>query len=992
MKRIINLLAETLALPYSDLFNISDPFAACAEKSKICDHSVEDGKRIIDLDKRLSETASDIAGYINRFLDIPNLTVLQGLIHYVFCGKNIVQCAEQYSGLVFPRWVMNQYYIDQLLKITNLLLTTRNGWAVLKPWDSAPQEDVFHAFDISRNAVINDASFFSPMRIELWNSLLRCFPEDLMLCSYSAVRAKETDNVTQARKDIFHMLLSFGDHIRMSDTLLDGMLEKGMAETHLHAGASRNFGIIWEAMLKDAVAVDRILENNNYALSYKPPIDEKDLLDDALDAAFIRVILAVYLQSGKRSLEEFLQEDILSIRYMPFLCMFARDVVQKGGTALHFSSIYQRGVPFWKESPVKDSFNLFKLLYLPEYMEKSCPVLAERCFLSWSLLYIQNKPEDHFYTALFLYYLRKKQKAYRMRVQDGKNKGLLYFQQFYSLSTDRGYILWDENISNLVFTALEDSRVKKTEFRFSPPISKAQTMRDAVFEVKKELEKYIMCFIREHLFAIVLKYSDICPEWKQNGYDLRKVYEQNWHLTMDNIMAGRKGELCRLLKKMKIMIDDIAPHRMGIIYHLIKKGEKAEGESCFAKEVNTERQKYEQLSFGCARFDYEAAVTAITDVRNNSPEISRLIVGIDAAALEIPTEPFVFAPAFRLAKSRNALWGCYENESNRKPLLGITYHVGEDFRHPFSGLRHIDEAFCGLGMHPGDRIGHGIALAMDMDRWFSLNGMAVMPRIERMENNIWIWHLMTTESSLSEVAKYANMTEKQILEDARTIYKDLHGVTVDNLYNAYSRKMLPVRELHSIVQKRRNDFNSNCRTCFKELEKASFFPCCENGDQVWHEDMLLLSYHCGLFKQRMNESVMAFTDLAQKEIAVAVQQYMLKKIAANGIVVETNPSSNTVIGEFDGILSHPVCHLRNERDYKVMATINTDDPSVFNATVANEHAQVYYAFLYNGYSTEEALKEVDTMRETALRTSFISSSVSINDMLKDYEEILKQII
>ena len=513
-----------------------------------------------------------------------------------------------------------------------------------------------------------------------------------------------------------------------------------------------------------------------------------------------------------------------------------------------------------------------------------------------------------------------------------------------------------------------------------------------MFDVRNELKQYLRDFIREHVYAIALKYSDTFLDCNRDEQDFVRFFDQKWHLALDNILAGRKGELVRLLGSMGIEIKSIVPHRLGIIYHMIKKGEKAEEESCFARKANTERQKYEQLSFGRARFDYEAAVTAITDIRNNSPEISRLIVGIDAAAQEIPTEPFVFASAFRKAKRQNAFWGIHEKESNRKSLLGVTYHVGEDFRHPLSGLRHIDEAFCGLGLHPGDRIGHGIALGMDMNRWFGLNGIAVMPRIERMENNIWLWHLMTTESSLSDVVKYANMIEKQILDDARVIYKDLHGITVYNLYNAYSRKMLPVQELHSIFQKRKNDFIPNCKNCFKEIEKASFFPCCKNGDQVWHDDMLLLSYHCGLFKQRMSESVMVFTDQAQKETAVAVQQYMLKKIAANGIIVETNPSSNTVIGELDGVLSHPVCHLRTEEKHKVMATINTDDPSVFSATVANEHAQVYFALLNNGLSTEAALGEVDMMRETALRTSFISSPVDVDDMLKDYEAMLKQIM
>lgn len=996
MKRTINLLAETLALPFSELLNQRDFLTECAEKVNICSLGVDEGKRVSELDKAISGITSDIAGYLNQFLEIPNLTILESMIHYVFKGKDIVKCAERNKGLNSPRAVMNQYYIEQLMSLTELLITTRNGNAVLRPWDSSPKDDLLCLFGGKRNISLNEGSSFSPMKIELWNSLLRCLSEDLILSSYAAICTKDMEGVFTARKNAFRMLLSFGEHIDMADALLDNKLEKGMAETHLHAFASRDFGMIWEGMIRDAVSDQSVLEKEEHIIAYKAAIREEDIHSTVLGAAIIRTVLASYFQSGKCSFEEYLQEEILMPRYLSFFRMFAGELAEKGTSSIEISGLYQYGEPVVPGIGIKDSFDLWKLMStIPQYLKKTCPSLAERCFLAWSLSYILKKPEDQMFTALFLFYLRKKQKAYRMRVQDSKSKGLQYFQQYYSSSSDGGSTEWTENIRNLLFTAMDDPRVVKTEFRFTPPTSIKQVMSEAVSEVEELLKEYLLAFIREHLLAIVLKKSYMFLTSNPEEEDIVKNFNEKWLNAISNILSGEKGELLRLLQYYEIETDTISPHRMGIIYHLIKKGEKNENDSCFSCTKATERDKYKQFTFGKARFEYEVAVTAISNLRNSSPEISRLIVGIDAAAPEIPTDPWVFAPAFQSARRQTSYWGIHEKDGNRKPLLGITYHVGEDFRHPISGLRHIHEAFCGLDMHPGDRIGHGFALGMDINRWFGLNGMVIMPRIERMENNLWLWHLITTESKLSCVAQYSNLLEKQILEDARRIYRDLHGITVDNLYYSYSQKTKPVSDLLEIVEQNRSDFLPDCRTCFQELEAAEFFPCwnTEKGKKgEWRENILLLSYHCELFKQRMNESIMVFTDSVQREIAEAVQEYMLEKMATNGIIVETNPSSNAVISEMDGVLTHPIWRLRQDKEHRVMATINTDDPSVFNATVANEHAQVYYALLYRGLSPEEALKEVDTMRDTALRTSFISSPVSLNDMLRDYEMILKHII
>ena len=40
--------------------------------------------------------------------------------------------------------------------------------------------------------------------------------------------------------------------------------------------------------------------------------------------------------------------------------------------------------------------------------------------------------------------------------------------------------------------------------------------------------------------------------------------------------------------------------------------------------------------------------------------------------------------------------------------MGFTYHVGEDFRHIASGLRHVDEVIENFHYKAGDRLGHAI--------------------------------------------------------------------------------------------------------------------------------------------------------------------------------------------------------------------------------------------------------------------------------------------
>jgi hypothetical protein len=135
--------------------------------------------------------------------------------------------------------------------------------------------------------------------------------------------------------------------------------------------------------------------------------------------------------------------------------------------------------------------------------------------------------------------------------------------------------------------------------------------------------------------------------------------------------------------------------------------------------------------------------------------VTPFIVGIDAASLELAAPPEVFAPAFRFLReypiemrrryTTKETFGKYEEISSlvKNRRLGMTYHVGEDFRHILSGLRAIHEVIEFLKPHPGDRLGHAIALGLSPEVWAAQAGyQAVIHMQEWLDNLVWVHHLL----------------------------------------------------------------------------------------------------------------------------------------------------------------------------------------------------------------------------------------------------------
>lgn len=71
-----------------------------------------------------------------------------------------------------------------------------------------------------------------------------------------------------------------------------------------------------------------------------------------------------------------------------------------------------------------------------------------------------------------------------------------------------------------------------------------------------------------------------------------------------------------------------------------------------------------------------------------------------------------------------------------------------------------------------------------------------------------------------------------------------------------------------------------------------------------------LSYHCSYHKHMMNEIIIVPDNEGYVQITQNPPKYLRKKSAKKGLVIEANPSSNAVIGEIDGVLTHPVWKFR----------------------------------------------------------------------------------
>ncbi|ASS73986.1 hypothetical protein CIG75_02635 [Tumebacillus algifaecis] len=908
----MDLRIKTMLLPFTELsFYWQDSINDLARG-----HSTIEYRNC--LEKQVLPAVYPILNKTNR---IYNLDEIKLLIRKFFPHEELQQlsCSGRF---------MSRFYFRYLAKLSQFLLTHRNGKVALKYWESEREADLLGPYKGSN-------------KVALWSSMNRMFTTDILVVLYLLQNGMGEEQY----------LKSYHGSVNLADTQLEQILSKGVAETHLHLSAGENFNMNWQRLMSP--------ESNHY----DPTLDwlfgdevmrkEGKLQKYVRAMAIIRILLAHHLSTSERrsqdervlTLFHHYQQDSAKVASLSPIDILMRVYHGKRleHSELDFDGMYQslliryRLAPQdscreedWKRALAKQ--DVIHRLTNPSGEDGT----VELVFLMKCMRYMMSSEPDDFFNQIFWQYLRVKNEIFQLHIQANSTRGLENFVSYFERATKQA----DVELS--LHQQMENPYLRKLEVRIAPG------GRDSD-------ERNI-----KQAFAKKLK-------------TLLKAYQEN---------------ICSLYNRGQ-MIPEI-----GIVVHFIKKEDEHDIEKCWLDANPFTRQFGEtdlhvdsaKLYFRNLQEKYMAEMRVVRDLREEIPGLSDYIVGIDAAGVEFATEPWVFAPVFREARNSDTHRSLHPSAPDKRVRnLGLTYHAGEDFRHLMTGVRRVHEVVQHFQFHAGDRIGHGIALGINPNLWMQRNQVVMLPRIEHLENLLWIWGLYK-----DGVAKEVDSTnlQQEILTLAKEIYVQMEGITVFSLWEAYQSKFRTFEMSNSLPGKREASRDTSRLFCHYI-----------NTNNIWTAERLTFAQHCKCYLHKMVEPIQVEVRREDLKMLKELQTLIRQKVSREGIVIETNPSSNTAIGEVENIFQHYILTL-NQRGFQeqrnvedgVMVTINSDDPIVFNTNINNEIAYLFYSLLEKGHAREDVLSWVDKVREIGVYSSFIESrGIPFQQRMEEISEILIQL-
>lgn len=365
-------------------------------------------------------------------------------------------------------------------------------------------------------------------------------------------------------------------------------------------------------------------------------------------------------------------------------------------------------------------------------------------------------------------------------------------------------------------------------------------------------------------------------------------------------------------------------------------------------------------------------------VKNQAQSIARIVVdnrtiwgnsvsnrpiGIDAANSEILTRPEVFAQAFRYLKGVLTFLG----EENKKRNFGYTYHIGEDFWDVADGLRALDELITFCDIKKGDRLGHGLVLGVDVEKYYEDREYAiVLPRQVVVDNLCWLYNKIQCPIVNKEPIK--ELFEREI----KRLYDD-------------DSKVVPIRDYYKAMLLRGDNpeyyLKGNRRYTsvddWYNYDLANINPKYRNKEPYVK---LLYDYHySAIVKQKGQEMVELKIEKWYVDFVRQCQWRMLARVRRNGLAIECNPTSNLRIGEMRSYAHHPILSISQKKINlfnplrRVSLSINTDDKGVFATSLEREYALMMLSMgrkYEDGKISSDALRWADKMRKNGISQKF----------------------
>lgn len=867
--------------------------------------------------------------------------------------------------------------------------------------------DALIAFDFNVLIEENGYPVCQYQHLLRWRDMITALDEDLFTTSYMAMH----DIIYLRDRDNFFWKPVIGHN----NFALNKLVSKGVAENHFHLkGSAPTFNLSWISMMNDIVNTEFVQIFKTYELNrlqkniYYGSCDVKeDLVKLWRKAALIRLVLfakvkdkSLSFTSLKVEIDEIYKicdnkddEDIIAYMNKGIHAGKTIDIEKNVYRKNNYTEIYfnvdGEKIKFICSSK---KYEDIRKKYTEKFVNR---LIKDNDLLDEYLIEIQNNIKElkgETYNSEYDYTiceasLGKNSNNNLNEIISGE-RWLMYSMFRYIYLKKAGW----ENYFNLFYLYL----VIKTNVRREIVQTNKNVGFDnfALYQKRKENfidntiyeEPYIRMAVKDTIYNqhITLLEARISP--KDTPNDIMNSIKKN-----DNaICSGLNDEEKNELKK-----------KYFYVVHFIKEKENCINESC-RHEVKRQKVKTQAL--------------ALAEYKKNGMEGYDRIRGIDAASAEIGCRPEVFAQAFRYLKNSNGTGSTYPLYDHIKVCKDMmaTYHVGEDFLDITDGLRAIDEAVVFLNLRCGDRLGHALALGVDIDEWYqNKTHRIVLPKQDYLDNLVWLYARIRSYNieGCDDAKAYI---EKRFAELFREIYTD--NITVEMLSdiekaaNDFYKKNKINKYYHcDNLHIGLNEYYDawKLRGDAPELYKNGFFEASTLKEEEWDYysinrnypinykiryspeiSIIYYMYHFNsnakaigsqVVEVRVNDSIVN----AIKKVRKAMQ----KNIANIGIGIETNPSSNYLIGTFRRYDRHPIVNWYNlgltynptelNDCPQLQVSINTDDQGVFYTYLENEYAYLALALEKaksengnNTYNRTMILQWLDNIRQMGIDQSF----------------------
>lgn len=455
--------------------------------------------------------------------------------------------------------------------------------------------------------------------------------------------------------------------------------------------------------------------------------------------------------------------------------------------------------------------------------------------------------------------------------------------------------------------------------------------------------------------------------------------------------------------------DEELQKRYFYVFHFIKEKDDPE---CLKKD--TISRHYHK------RIKLREQAQAIARFREKYPKAANRLKGIDACAKEIGCRPEVFAQTYRYLQNHIVYrsgneddW--YPNKLVQLKQLSATYHIGEEYLDVIDGLRAIEEAVYFLHLDCGSRMGHALALGIDVEEYYEIKRSKILISQQcYLDNLVWIYYkvkefglqgyddlLLFIEQEYNKYFRriYGDHIYDQFFESTMKAAKDYFRNKDASIGYGYcnTKFYFRISEYYAAWKLRGDNPRCYINGYFQEVDSISewdryavnrYYPVDYKTRYNPECAYLYFLYHyCGEAKTEGERVIEVKASYQMVKCIKEVQREMQKWVSKRGIGIETNPSSNYLIGSFKRYDKHPIFALNNlglEISPEAMAKcpqipvcINTDDQGIFSTYLENEYALLALALEKakdengkNKYNRALVYQWIDNIRKLGINLSF----------------------